>query len=88
MAKHWSADMFVLCWSDMRSNGRMRMSWHSSRERLERMAAAMPEDADPVLYDGLSQRLTLRCVADDAPVKAKKKRAKKAKAPVDPPVAA
>lgn len=83
MPKHWSADMFVLCWSDINSNMRMRMSWHKTRERLERMASMMPKEADPILYDGLSQRLTIKPWAPPEPKvpKTRKPKTKRSKKP-------
>lgn len=59
MAKHWSADVFILCWSDPQSDGRMRMSW-GTRERCEDLASVMSSDHDAVLYNGFGRRVPIR----------------------------
>lgn len=88
MAKHWSTEMYVLCWSDMSSNGRRRMSWHKDRSKLEAMAADMPEGAEPVLYSGFASRLGIGGWERPAPKKKTKQRAKKAPVAEPQPAAA
>ena len=84
-AKHWSAEMFVLCWTDEKNGGRMRMSWHRKREKLEQLVAETDGCSDPVLYDGFGSRLTVRPSQASVTVVTKKpakKKAKKKPAPV------
>lgn len=87
MAKHWSTDVFVLCWKDENSNGRKRMSWDTDRDRLCRTVAQLSNCVDPVLYNGFGSRLTISVQAQPEPTP-KKKRKGKGKANKLPTVAA
>lgn len=75
--KHWSADMFVLCWSDSNSKMRKRMSWHTDRDKLETMAASLPACVDPVLYNGFGSRLVLGPGSAPKPKRPKKPKGKR-----------
>lgn len=82
MAKHWSTEMFVLCYSTEETNGtlRMRAKWSRDRNALAKYAAELPMSADPVLYNGFGSRLPLSVVDEEPKARpAKKKPAPKPK---------
>lgn len=56
MAKHWSQDMYVLCWCDPGSNGRRRVTCNPDPNKLIEFAQGMTTEHDPVLYTGFGTR--------------------------------
>jgi len=56
MAKHWSREVYVLCWKD--KTGRKRMSWDTDCDKLALYAAALDwEGAEPAMYNGFGKEV-------------------------------
>lgn len=55
---HWSDDVYVVCWRDARSNGRMRMSWHADLSILIRDVLMLASCTDAVVYRGCGERVS------------------------------
>lgn len=86
--KHWAKGKYVLAWRDLRSNGRMRMSWSDDPTKLVEMAQGMAPENEAALYE-VGKRLPLRGGPSVSKVEPQPKpRAKRKPKPDGDPVAA